>query len=167
MSQANSNNLKNEELNEFAVKYFRKVKSRHHVLHNNYTYVIACNYNKRSFIYCLMDAFQSYKDNEEISSYDYILIIQNLINNFPRSIVMDSILCIEQTSNERLSDNTIITKFIFKDLSSSVYFSIIYDDWIKILQNFFSEEKDSDNQNIHDQNTKMILGLGDHLSLSG
>ena len=107
-----------------------------------------------------MEAFQGFQENDLISSADYLLIVQTLIDNFPRAIILDSSLYVEARSHERSPDNIPISKYTLKDLSCSVYFNILYEEWIKLLQSFFNEEKDNENQvSIYRLKSKLESGI--------
>ncbi len=69
---------------------------------------------------------------------EMFLLIETISPNFPKSIVMDAVLSIEISMTNAANINT--AKFQFKDLSMAVYCQIMYDEWLKLMEEFFREE---------------------------
>ena len=45
---------------DFAMKFFKRIQSCHHVLGADYAYIGATKSNRRAFIFCLIELFQTY-----------------------------------------------------------------------------------------------------------
>jgi hypothetical protein len=137
---------------DFAEQYFRKVQSRYHVINTDFSYVSACNYNRKSFIYCHLEASKGFTADYQITATDFFQIIEILTFNFPRSIVMDASLCIDPISLNSVSEggdgnssnqnqnSSSIVKYWFQQLSSSVHFYILYEEWMRGVEEFFRDE---------------------------
>eukprot|EP01038_Epipyxis_sp_PR26KG_P014461 gene14461-19409_t len=143
--------IKPDNVNHFIQDYFQQVKSCLHVIGTDFRYVIESNHNRRSFVYCLIEAFLGFSENDELTAYDYYCIVELISPNFPKSIITDAIVAlsshnhvpmISNSSNESEILNSTIT-YPFKELSIAVYFQLIYDEWIKLVEEFFSSENEN------------------------
>ena len=129
---------KNEDPVSCAKNYFQQVSSGSHVIGTDYTYVIESSHNRKSLIYCLIKAFKNFPDNTELTAVEFYLLIESIVSNFPKSIVMESLISIENTVPG--SSNTVSSKFQFKDIAMAVYIQVLYDEWLKLMEEFFREE---------------------------
>jgi hypothetical protein len=132
---AQSNYLKPMDDFLFAQTYFEKVKSCNHIIGVDYSYILESNYNRRSFVNCLVEIFTGFNEKDELTTLDLFHMIETICPNFPRNIVMDASLAVEATSTDPTTK-----KFYFGELSTAVYLHIIYDEWLKLMEIFFKEE---------------------------
>ena len=123
-----------EDFPSFAEQYFRNVRSRRHIVGTDYSYVSECNYNRKSFVYCMVESFSGFADFDLMTSVDMLQLIESIVSKFPRSIIMEAALSIDSASE--------ITpvKFTFRDLSTAIYFLVLFDEWLKLVGDIFREE---------------------------
>lgn len=121
-----------------AKNYFQQVSSGSHVIGTDYCYVIESNHNRKSLVYCLIKAFKNFPDNTELTAIEFYLLIESVVSNFPKSIVMESLMSIENMVPG--SPNSVSSKYQFKDIALAVYTQILYDEWLKLMEEFFKEE---------------------------
>ena len=128
----------------FVQKYFEQVRSTQHVVGMPYGYIVESNHNRRSFVLCLMESFKGMPDTLELTSADFFSLVEALSANFPKSVVLDASQCL-QRSAEGDGSNTAHT---FKIISYAVYCSILYEDWMRLVAEYFAEESSTNSMNI-------------------
>lgn len=146
-----------DEAIDFAESFFRSVLSCHHVIGSDYSYICGSKYNRRAFVYCLQESFSSISDDEEITSADYQQLVDVICPDMPRHIIYEAAYAVEP-ANQSTSQTT---KYLHKNLRIAVFFHIVYEEWLKMTENFFREEGVSGSANI----AKLKLFL-DHARVS-
>lgn len=117
---------------EFSRYYFERVQSCHHVIGADFSFVSACQHNRRAFVFCCMESFQNFNPREEISLNDYHQLLQMICSDIPMAIVEQAAEIIDPVvSSDPL-------KYTYNDFMLSLYFHLIYHDWLKELQKLFS-----------------------------
>ena len=120
---------------DYALRYFKRVRSCHNVLGADFSLISCCDRNKRAFVFCLMELFKTFSDNEEMSVNEYQQIIEMICPNFPSSI-MPAVV----SSLEVINASASPPKYRHGDMCISLYFHIIYDEWLKYITTIFKEE---------------------------
>ena len=119
------------------------IRSRHHIIGSDYAYVTECNYNRKAFVYCMIESFSGFADNDLISSMDMLQLIESIILKFPRSVVMEAALSIENAGGDHsfssVSSSTSV-RFYFRDMSSAICFHVLFEDWLKLVEKIFRDE---------------------------
>ena len=132
-----------EDFSGFAQHYFQNIRSRHHIIGSDYAYVTECNYNRKAFVYCMIESFSGFADNDLISSMDMLQLIESIILKFPRSVVMEAALSIENAGGDHsfssVSSSTSV-RFYFRDMSSAICFHVLFEDWLKLVEKIFRDE---------------------------
>lgn len=129
---------------EFSRNYFQRVQSCHHVIGTDYAFISACQHNRRAFVFCCMESFQNFSPLDELSSYDYHQLLQMICSDIPLSLVEQATEIIDPIHS--LSDPA---RYTYHDLMLSLFFHIIYHDWLKELQKMFSQESGSSSDMIN------------------
>lgn len=120
---------------EFAFQYFQKVRSCQNVLGADYGFIAGCNKNRRAFVFCLMELFKTFRDDEEMNVNECQQIIEMVCPNFPTTI-MPAVVSSLEVKNATASP----PKYRHGDIRVSLYFHIIYDEWLKYIMTVFKEE---------------------------
>jgi len=126
--------LKPDDSLDFAEKYFRRVRSCHNVLGADYAFITGCRQNRRAFVFCLMELFETFSLAEEMSVIEYQQLVELICPDFPRQIVIEAAYAVE-AKNPTASP----PKYAHGDLRVAVYFHIIYDEWLKSIEAVFRE----------------------------
>lgn len=142
--RAQLNHSKPSDKFAFTQKYFDHIRSGAHVVGMPYSYITESNHNKRSFVLSLQDAFKGFPENMEITSGDLFNLIETLSPNFPKSLVLDA----SQSLQRSIVDDETSTKHQFKILSQAVYCSILCDDWLRLISDYFAEETSTNSMNL-------------------
>jgi hypothetical protein len=129
-----------EDFSGFAQHYFQNVRSRHHIIGSDYAYVTECNYNRKAFVYCMIESFSGFADNDPISSMDMLQLIESITLKFPRSVVMEAALSIENAGGEHSTSSSAAARFNFRDISSAICFHVLFEDWLKLVEHIFRDE---------------------------
>ena len=137
-------NAKPSDKTAATVKYFENVRSGSHVIGMPYSYITESNHNKRSFVLLLLDAFKGFPENMEITPFDMFNMIESFCPNFSRSLVLE----VSQSLQRNLEDDGSSTKHMFKTLAQAVYCSILYDDWLRLISDYFAEETSTRSMNL-------------------
>lgn len=127
--------VKPENLIEFSEKYFRKIESCHHILGADYNFIAGCKYNRRSFVFCLLETFSNFLSEEKYSLFEYQQIIELLCNDFPKNIILDAAYAVNSKSIGGMP-----SKYLHGELSIALYFHILFEDWLKEIEKLFREE---------------------------
>ena len=120
-----------EDLLTFAVHFIGKVRSCHHILSSDISCVFATAHNRRSLVFCLMEAFQGFPLDSEISVSEFQQMVDLIFPGIFSKLPMDYIL------GERSSNTLQHTKFRFGHLKISLFFHIIYEEWLGHIANFY------------------------------
>lgn len=120
---------------EFAFQYFQKVRSCQNVLGADYGFISGCNKNRRAFVFCLMELFKTFGDDEEMNVNECQQIIEMVCPNFPNTI-MPAVVSSLEVKNANASP----PKYRHGDIRVSLYFNVIYDEWLKYIMTVFKEE---------------------------
>jgi len=86
--------VKPEDSIQFSVDYFKRIQSCHHVLGAEYSFIASCKTNRRAFIFCLMETFQTFSSEEEMSTVEYHQIVEMICPDFPRKLITDAGECL-------------------------------------------------------------------------
>ena len=108
-----------------------------------YGYVTESNFNRRAFVFHLIKSFSGFTDGTELSSTDFYSLIETICPNFPKQIILDVSQCIKFDPEGDGSD----TVHVFRYLSSGVYCCILYEDWLKLVSDFFADESSINSMN--------------------
>jgi len=131
--------LKTEEALDFAEGYFQSVLSCHHVLGAEYSYICGSKYNRRAFVYCLLESFSSLSDDEDLTPADYQQLVDVICPDMPRHIIYEAAYAVETSS----APNSTTNKYSHKKLRLAIFFHIVYEDWLKLVENFCRDEGSS------------------------
>jgi hypothetical protein len=152
--------LRPEDSIDFAAKYFKRIQSCHHVLGADYAYIGATKSNRRAFIFCLMEVFQTYSHDKAISVSEYQQIVDMISPDFPRKIISDAAMSIEPLRGGSNASTVNIAnsggpsaghqpankaaesapQYAHGKLRIALYFHIIYEEWLKYIETIFREE---------------------------
>jgi len=133
-----------DEAVDYAENYFRNVLSCHHVIGSEYSYICGSKYNRRAFVYCLKESFSSISDDEEITSADYQQLVDVLCPDVPRHIIYEAAYAVEGVN----SSSSQTTKYLHKNIRIAVFFHIVYEEWLKMVETFFREDGISGSVNL-------------------
>ena len=101
----------------------------------DYGFISGCNKNRRAFVFCLIELFKTFSDDEEMNVNECQQIIEMVSPNFPTSI-MPAVLSSLEVKNANASP----PRYRYGDIRVSLYFHIIYDEWLKYIMTVFKEE---------------------------
>eukprot|EP01039_Chlorochromonas_danica_P000092 gene91-99_t len=127
-----------EEGIDFSIAYLKQMESCQHVIGVNYRYVLESVHNRKSFVYNLLHALEGFEADMEVTSSEIHLIIESICPDFPRSLLTDAVL----TATDQYSLNSLRSerKFPITDLGRAVICHILYDEWIKAIEEYFRME---------------------------
>jgi len=117
------------------VSYFTKVQKCHHVVGADYVFVSSTRHNRRSFIYLVMESCKTIPPNEELSSADYQQLLQMLCADLPSELINCAVLSIDPIDGY---SNPV--RYHHHQLSVAVFFHIIYEKWLKLMEEYFIKE---------------------------
>lgn len=152
--------------NEYAIKFFQRyvykpncyydyttdicantsrshrVLSCTHVIGMNFSYITACNYNRRAFVCCCIDAFQSFPPALEMTVLEAYHILRLICVDFPRVRIEEAIFPVvgNNDANTRSSGSRLLVdnhKCLIHTLQAALYFSILYENWIGVVRSWF------------------------------
>lgn len=85
----------------------------------DFAYITSCKYNRRAFVFCLMESFQSVPDTEKFTINEFYQMLDLICLDIPRNIISD---CIIGSSSTDL-------KYDFRALKINAFANIIYGEW--------------------------------------
>jgi len=121
---------------EHGAKYFKNVRSCQHVLGQEYSFIASCRYNRRAFVFCIMEALMTVPLEEQYTVIEFQLILDMLCIDMPKQILLDAINHIDP--KEGIKETA---KYLHKDSRLALFLYIIYEDWIHYVDTFFRDEK--------------------------
>ena len=131
-----------EDPNDYAHKFFQRILTGNHVLGMNYAYVTSCNYNRRSFTWCCMDAFNSFPSNTEVTVIDFYHLLRLVCIDFPKNLVEDSLRVVSMGLGSSFTQTpSPNTKYLLSKCQVAVYFNVVYGEWLILLEAFFQSEE--------------------------
>jgi hypothetical protein len=121
----------------FAEKYFSKVLSCLHVIGMPYGAVTASNHNRRSLVHCLIQSFGGFAPDTQVTALDFFHLIEALSPQFPKALVLEvsGSVKVSQFGSYGSSAN-----YSFEDISHGVYCSILFEDWLRLMRDYFVDE---------------------------
>ncbi len=128
--------LKPEDSIQFSIDYFKRIQSCHHVLGAEYSFIVSCQTNRRAFIFCLMEAFQKFTYEEEMTTIEYQQLVEMICPDFPRKIITDAVAPLEASKKVINA----IPKVPQGEFRIALFFYIVYEEWLKYIETIFREE---------------------------
>jgi hypothetical protein len=126
-------NAKHDDFATLAHQYFLNIRSKHHIIGSDYSYICECNYNKKSFVHCSTELSCGFMESDTITSADMLIFIESIVPNFPPSIVLEAALLVDQIGSTS-------PRYLFRVLLTVIQFLVLYDEWLKRIDAFFRDE---------------------------
>lgn len=126
---------KPEDPSDYAVSYLKMVHSCNHVIGTGFSYVLESNHNRKSFVFCLLDAFKEFNPKHETTSNDFFYLIEPLCPGFPKSFVFEACLSLPSISGDGKE-----SKYNIFALIQIISCQILFDEWLKLLDEYFRNE---------------------------
>jgi hypothetical protein len=123
---------------EFGLNYFKQVQSCTHVVGTGYSYVLESLHNRKSLIYCLLESLKGFEEQPEITPNELFHLIESLCPGFPRSIVLEAAML--SVTNINHIAQLVDTKCSFLTLFRFVACFVLYDEWIKVIEECFRND---------------------------
>ena len=137
-----------------------RVLSCTHVIGMNMSYITACNYNRRAFVCCCIDSFSSFPQALELTIIEAYHILRLICIDFPRSRIEEAIYPLVSSSTNTSANSRVLVdnpKFLVHTFQAALYFSILYEDWIRVVTTWFEHIA---------YNTPLGVGIGMGVGLS-
>ena len=122
-----------EDIYNFSIIFFRKLRSCQHVLSKDLSFIRESKYNRQSFVVCLVEAFSGFPENTEMTIYEFSAFIELSFSGFTVDLLEDFYLFLEPSPIDSLTE---IKKYKLNHLLSSLYFWIVYENWLNELSSF-------------------------------
>jgi hypothetical protein len=129
---------KPEDAVDVAINFFKQILSCSHVVGTSWAYVIETIHNRKSLVYSLTESFKGFDDNYEITPNELFTCIEIVCPGFPKSIVLEAAML--TVSNINHLATLVDTKCIFIMLFRNVACYILYDEWIKSVEETFRND---------------------------
>jgi hypothetical protein len=120
-----------------AQNYFKQVCIGDHVVGTDFNFICETNHNRKSLVGCLIETFKGFPVDAELTAVEFFCMVETIIPNFPKSIVLEAAMCVKPVEVGSYGSTT---KYLTGKLSIAVYFHIIFEEWIKMMEDFFREE---------------------------
>jgi|TARA_B110000090_G_C13145981_1_gene355713 hypothetical protein len=82
-----------------------------------------------------METFQTFNYEEEMSTIEYQQIIEMICPDFPRKIIADAVAPLDRPKAANVT-----TKYAHGEFRIALFFSIVYEEWLKYIETIFREE---------------------------
>lgn len=126
---------KPEDASDYAVNYLRMVQSCYHVVGTGFSYVLESNHNRKSLVFCLLDAFKEFSANHDTTCNDFFYLIEPLCPGFPKSLVFQACLTLPSVSGDNKE-----SKYNIFALVQIISCQILFDEWLKLVEEYFRNE---------------------------
>lgn len=123
---------------DYAISYFKKVQSCTHIVGTTYNYVLESIHNRKALIYCLTESFKGFDDQSEISPNEIYHFIESISPGFPKSVVLEAAMLVVSNINHiaTLVDIKCSFELLFRNISCF----ILYDEWLKLIEEAFRSD---------------------------
>lgn len=125
---------------DFTIHYFKQVQSCYHIIGTGYSYILESIHNRKALIFCLMESFKSLNNqpSSEITPNEIYYLIEQLCPGFPKSIVLEAAMLTVNNVNHIAA--LVETKCRFDDIFRNISCFILYDEWLKLLEEYFRND---------------------------
>lgn len=117
----------------FALQYFEKVKSGTHIIGSDYGFIGVSEYNKRCFVHLLENGFSGISSEDEMTATDFQQLVEIISQDIPKASVLESCYIVPQIPNSSP------TRYLFLHLKISLYFHILFEEWLVAIEKIFQE----------------------------
>ena len=104
-----------------------------HVIGANFEYIMHCNHNRRSFVFCCQDMFKSIASDAEFTVNDLHKLYSLICPDLNIDVLQEASLY----ATHSISD---ATKFSYGEFQIAFFFQIIFFEWLKLVSPFFYED---------------------------
>lgn len=119
---------------EFCRLFFQRVNSMQHVIGADFSYMIDCNHNRRSFVHCCQDMFKNVSPGTDFKVSDMHKLYCLVCPDLSAAVVQEAALYISPTKMNP-------THYSYGDLQISFFFQIVFYEWLKIVSPVFHNEE--------------------------
>lgn len=105
-----------------------------HVIGADFKYMIHCNHNRRSFVYCCQDMFKNIAPDTDFKVADLHKLYCLICPDLSSAVVQEAALYISPTKMNP-------THYSYGDLQISFFFQILFYEWLKIVSPAFHNEE--------------------------
>lgn len=124
-----------------------RIQTCKHVIGASYLFIISCRHNRRSFVYCVSEAFKKFSPTEEITIFDFYCLVQMVCPDIPFALIEGSTFC----GCEPVDVSGKLYKV--SEITNSLYFYFIFTEWIMMLENLYFDG------NLRNSDTKIPLNI--------
>lgn len=129
---------KPDDVIDFSVNYLKCVQSYNHVMGTNYSYVLESTHNRKALVFGIMEAFRGFDQDSEMSVSEFHFLVEALCIGFPKSLVLHAVTSTtEHSKGIALSSDS---RYPISSLCRAVYCHILFDEWLKIVEDLFRAE---------------------------
>jgi hypothetical protein len=121
-----------------SISYLRHLSSCTHVVGSTFTYIQESTHNRKSFVYSFMKSLEGFEESYEITPVELHLMLEGLYPGFPRSVVLESALTALGSYSTAIVINEV--KIPILTLARSVCFHVLYEEWLKVVEEVFKDE---------------------------
>ncbi len=123
-----------EDPSNYSLAFFKQIRNGNHIINKKFSFITDCTYNRICFVLLCKELFAGFKNDDEISILEYNSYLDLICYDIPKKLINELIRYIDPAYNQD-------EKSIYKigDLNSALYFSIIYDEWLKFISNKFNQ----------------------------
>lgn len=139
-----------------AIAYFKSAALCTHIIGSNLAYIQDSLHNRKSFVFCLHQAIQGYDESYQVAPSEFHAILDTLFPGFPWSLVLEAVHAATGdtfTSSSGPSESN--QRFSVIVLSKILSFQILYEEWLKVIEDLFKGEGKTMVLNLHRLRTHM------------
>lgn len=105
-----------------------------HVLGADFSYMIQCNHNRRSFVNCCLDMYKNLGPETEVKVVDVHKLYCLICPNLSIAVVQEAALYVNPTKASP-------PHYSYGDLQISFFFQIVFYAWLKLVSPLFHDEE--------------------------
>ena len=106
-----------------------------HINGMNYSSIMSLACNRNAFVFNCIEAFKSFPSTAEFTIFDLYHVLHLVCNDFPKQVIEDALSPLFHPAISKTAN--LSNKYSIKSMQVALYFSILYVDWLKLVENFF------------------------------
>ena len=130
---------KPDDVIDFSISYLRFVQSNSHVVGTNFSYVLESIHNRKALVFNIMEGMRGFDHLGEISPSELHFLVEALCPGFPKNLILQAAMSTHEHCKGMFFGAD--SKYPIESLCRCVYCHILYDEWLKVIEELFDHNR--------------------------
>lgn len=104
-----------------------------HVIGADFSYILSCGHNRRSFVHCCLDLYKNVGPSTEFTVLDLHKLYCFICPDLSVAVVQEAVLYIDPVSADPC-------RYSYGDIQFAFFFQILFYEWLKVVSPVFQTE---------------------------